>query len=76
MNKVFIFKYYWYDTIDRGIRVNRHHGLVEINTKARLRNVDDVFFFFCQTMDTSLLYINSFIQKGSFYSRLVIHSEN
>jgi hypothetical protein len=48
LNKVFLFKYYWYDTINRGIRVDPHHGLVEINTKARLRNVDDVFFFFAK----------------------------
>jgi len=60
LNKIFLFKYYWYDTIDRGIRVDRHHGLVEINIEAILRNVDDVFFF-CPAMDTSLLYINSFI---------------
>jgi hypothetical protein len=45
LNKIFLFKYYWYDTIDRGIRVDRHHGLVEINIEAILRNVDDVFFF-------------------------------
>jgi hypothetical protein len=27
-NRVFLFKYYWYDTTDRGIRVDLHHGLV------------------------------------------------
>jgi len=44
-NKVFLFKCYWYDTTDRGIRVDPHYGLVEINSKARLRNVNNVFFF-------------------------------
>jgi uncharacterized protein YcfL len=29
----FLFKWYWYDTTDRGIKVNSHHDLIEINTK-------------------------------------------
>ena len=33
-NRVFLFKCYWYDTTDRGIRVDPHYGLVEINSKA------------------------------------------
>jgi hypothetical protein len=44
-NKIFLFKCYWYDTIDKWIKVYPHHGLVKINSKARLRNVDDVFIF-------------------------------
>jgi len=28
-HKVSLFKCYWYDTIDRGITVDSHHGLVE-----------------------------------------------
>jgi hypothetical protein len=28
-NRVFLFKCYWYDTTDRGIRVDLHHGLVK-----------------------------------------------
>jgi hypothetical protein len=32
---VFLFKCYWYDTTDRGIRVDPHYGLVEINSKAK-----------------------------------------
>jgi hypothetical protein len=44
-NRVFLFKCYWYDTTDRGIRVDSHYGLVEINSKARLHNVNDVFVF-------------------------------
>jgi hypothetical protein len=38
-NGLFLFKFYWYDTTDRGIRVDPHYGLVEINSKARHRNV-------------------------------------
>jgi len=34
-NRVFLFKCYWYDTTDRGIRVDPHYGLVEINLKAK-----------------------------------------
>jgi len=41
----FLFKCYWYDTTDRGIRVDPHHGLVEINSKARHCNINDVFVF-------------------------------
>jgi hypothetical protein len=44
-NRVFLFKCYWYDTTDREIRVDPHYGLIEINLKARLRNVNDVFVF-------------------------------
>jgi len=44
-NRVFLFKCYWYDTTDREIRVDPHYGLVEINSKARLCNVNDVFVF-------------------------------
>jgi hypothetical protein len=32
-NKVFLFKCYCYDTIDRGIKVDPHHGLVKISLK-------------------------------------------
>ena len=44
-NRMFLFKCYWYETTDRGIRVDPHYGLVEINSKARHRNVNDVFVF-------------------------------
>jgi len=44
-NRVFLFKCYWYDTTDRGIRVDPHYGLVKLNSKARLLNVNDVFVF-------------------------------
>jgi len=42
---VFLFKCYWYDTIDRGIRADPHYGLIEINSKARPRKVNDIFIF-------------------------------
>jgi len=58
-NRVFLFKCYWYDTTDRGIRL-LHYGLVKIISKARLRNVNDVFCF-CQAMPTSLLHIHFFL---------------
>jgi len=44
-NRVFLFKCNWYDRTDRGIKINPYYGLVEINTKARLHNVNDVFVF-------------------------------
>jgi hypothetical protein len=44
-NRVFLFKCYWYDTTDREFRVVPHYGLVEINSKARHRNVNDAFVF-------------------------------
>jgi hypothetical protein len=44
-NRMFLFKCYWYDTTDRGIRVDPHYSLVEINSKVRLYNVNNVFVF-------------------------------
>jgi len=59
-NRVFLFKCYWYDTTDRGIRVDSHYGLVEINSKARLRNVNDVFVFAKQCQQVYYTYTSSF----------------
>jgi len=59
-NKVFLFKYYWYDTTDRGIRVDPHYGLVKINSKARLRNINDVFIFAKQCQQVYYTYTPSF----------------
>ena len=53
----FLFKWYWYDTIDRGIKVDSHHDLVEINTKARLRNIDNVFVFFPSNTNKFIAHI-------------------
>jgi hypothetical protein len=56
-NRVLLSKCYWYDTTNRGIRVDPHYGLVEINSKARLRNINEVFVF-RKAMLTSLLHIH------------------
>jgi hypothetical protein len=45
---------------DRGIRVDPHYGLVEINSKARLRNVNDVFVFAKQCQQVYYTYTPSF----------------
>jgi hypothetical protein len=58
-NIVFLFKCYWYDTTDRGIRVDPHYGLVEINSKARLRNINDVFVFAKQCQQVYYTYTPS-----------------
>ena len=64
-NRVFLFKCYWYDTTDRGIRVDSHYGLVEINSKARLRNVKDVFVFAKQCQQVYYTYTPSFKKDRS-----------
>jgi hypothetical protein len=58
-NRVFLFKCYWYDTTDRGIRVDPYSGLVEINPKARLRIVNDVFVFAKQCQQVYYTYTPS-----------------
>jgi hypothetical protein len=62
---VFLFKCYWYDTTDRGIRVDPHYGLVEINSKARHRNVNDVFVFAKQCQQVYYTYTLSFRKDRS-----------
>ena len=62
---MFLFKCYWYDTIDKGIRVDPHHGLVEINSKARLYNVNDVFVFAKQCQQVYYIYTSSFRKDRS-----------
>jgi len=64
-NRVFLFKCYWYDTIDKGIRVDPHYGLVEINSKARHRNVNDVFVFAKQCQQVYYTYTPSFRKDQS-----------
>jgi hypothetical protein len=64
-NRVFLFKCYWYDTTDRGIRVDLHYGLVEINSKARLCNVNDVFVFTKQCQQVYYIYTPSFRKDRS-----------
>jgi len=87
-NLVFLFKCYWYDTTDRGIRVDPHYGLVEINLKARLYNVNDVFVFAKQCQQVYYTYTTSFrndrsrvnwlsILKTKLRGRVeVVHDEN
>jgi hypothetical protein len=60
--RVFLVKCYWYDTTDTGIIVDPHHGLVEINPKARLHdhNVDDIFVFTKQCQQIYYTYNPSF----------------
>jgi len=62
---VFLFKCYWYDTIDRVIRVDPHYGLVKINSKARLHNVNDVFVFAKQCQQVYYTYTPSFRKDRS-----------
>ena len=62
---MFLFKCYWYDTTDRGIRVHPHYGLVEINSKARLRNINDVFVFAKQCQQVYYTYTPSFRKDRS-----------
>jgi hypothetical protein len=62
---VFLFKYYWYDTTNKGIRVDPHYGLVEINSKARLHNVNNVFVFAKQCQQFYYTYTPSFIKDRS-----------
>ena len=64
-NIVFLFKCYWYYTIDRGIRVDHHYSLVEINSKARHRNVNDVFVFAKQCQQVYYTYNPSFRKDRS-----------
>jgi len=64
-NRVFLFKCYSYDTTDRGIRVDHHYGLVEINSKARHCNVNDVFVFTKQCQQVYYTYTPSFRRDRS-----------
>jgi hypothetical protein len=64
-NRVFLFKCYWYDTTDRGIRIDPHYGLVEINSKARHCNVNDVFVFAKQCQQVYYTYTPSFRRDRS-----------
>ena len=59
-NTVFLFNYYWYDTTNKKIKLNLHHGLVEINTKARLRSVKDIFVFAKQCQQIYYTFTPSF----------------
>ena len=62
---MFLFKCYWYDTTYRGIGVDPHYGLVEINSKAILRNINDVFVFAKQCQQVYYTYTPSFRKDRS-----------
>jgi hypothetical protein len=57
--------YYWYYTTDREIRVDSHYGLVKINSKARLHNVNDVFVFAKQCQQVYYTYTPFFRKDWS-----------
>jgi hypothetical protein len=61
-NIVFLFKCYWYDTTDRWIKVDPHHGLVKVNTKTKLHNVKDVLVFTKQCQQIYYIY-NTFFRN-------------
>jgi len=61
----FFFKCYWYDTTNRGIRVDPHYGLVEINSKAKHRNVNNVSVFAKQCQQVYYTYTPSFRKDRS-----------
>ena len=50
---------------DREIRVDPHYGLVEINSKARLRNINDVFVFAKQCQQVYYIHTPSFRKDQS-----------
>jgi len=60
-NRVFLFKCYWYDTTDKGIRVDP----LEINSKVRLRNINYVFVFAKQCQQVYYTYTPSFRKDRS-----------
>jgi hypothetical protein len=75
-NRVFLFKCYWYDTTDRGIRVDPHYGLVEIKSKAKHRNVNDVFVFAKQCQQVYYTYTPFFRNDRSRVDWLSVLKQN
>ena len=70
--RVFLFKCYWYDTTNRGIRVRPLYGLIEINSKAKHYNVNDVFVFAKQCQQVYYTYTPFFIRDRSRVDWLLI----
>ena len=64
-NRVFLFKCYWYDTTNKEIRVDHHYDLVEINSKARFHNVNNVFVIAKQCQHVYYTYTLSFRKDRS-----------
>ena len=75
-NRVFLFKCYWYDTTNIGIRVDLHYGLVKINSKARLRNVNDVFVFAKQCQQVYYTYTHSFRKDWELIGYFVLKTKS
>jgi len=64
-NIMFLFKCYLCDTTNKGFRVDPHYGLVEINSKFRPHNVNDVFVFAKQCQQVYYTYTPSFRKDRS-----------
>ena len=64
-NRLFLFKCYWYDITDIGIKVDHLYGLVKINSKVRPHNVNDVFGFAKQCQQIYYTYTPSFRKDRS-----------
>jgi hypothetical protein len=58
-NTIFLVKCYWYDT-DREIKVDLHSGLVKIDKRGRVININDVFVFSKQYQQMYYIYTPSF----------------
>jgi hypothetical protein len=58
-NKAFLFKCYWYDTIDREIRVDPYHGLFKLIQM--LDSATSTMSLFLPNNASSLLHIQSFL---------------
>ena len=55
-----------------GINIDLFHGLVEIDSKARLRNIDDVFVFSKQCWQIYYIYTNFFRNDRSIVDWLSV----
>jgi hypothetical protein len=71
-NIVFLFKCYWYDTTDRGIRIDPHHGLTKINSKATLHNINNVLVFINQCQQVYYTYTPFFRKDRSKVDWLLV----
>jgi hypothetical protein len=58
-NTIFLVKCYWYDT-DREIKVDLHSGLVKIDKRGWVININDVFVFSKQYQQMYYIYTPSF----------------
>jgi len=56
-NRVFLFTWYWYDTTDKKVRLDLYYDLVKINTKTKLRNIDNVFVLMKQCQQVYYTYM-------------------